>query len=120
MDISGSRETALSDLASFSAADATGSTGLAAAGSVPLSSDAISTSPLTFFGGVVEQIGKAMMNDGGTGSAAQSGANGAGFDHAIGLLEGVIGLMSAYGDDSGGVPPDVARLAANEPTAGAD
>ncbi len=119
MDISSTREAALSDLASFSAADETGTTGLAAAGSVPLSSDAISTSPLTFFGGVVEQIGKAMMNDGGSGPTAQSGANGAGFDHAIGLLEGVIGLMSAYGEDAG-IPPDVARLATSEPAAGAE
>ena len=122
MDISSARDTALPDLSSFTAAATTGLTSSAPAEAVPLSSDAISTSPLTFFGGVVEQIGKAMMNDGSYsgGSPAAGSANGAGFDQAIGLLEGVIGLMSAYGSDSGGIPTDVARLAASEPPSGTE
>ncbi len=58
-----------------------------------LGADVIASSPLTYFGGVVEQIGQAMMQSKTGGDAANGDMS-----KAIELLEGVIGLMSGVGE----------------------
>lgn len=65
-----------------------------------LGSDAISSSPLTYFGGVVKQIGQAMI-----GSQANGGDGDADMSKAVELLEGVIGLMSGVDGGDGGLRP---------------
>lgn len=69
--------------------------GVDSGGSLPestLGSDAISGSPLTYFGGVVTQIGQAMI-----GADTGDGDGSADMSKALELLEGVIGLMSGLG-----------------------
>lgn len=81
----------------------------------PLGSDAISSSPLTYFGGVVTQIGQSMI-----GAQANGGDESADMSRAVELLEGVIGLMSGVGSgDDGGDGglrplPSLASLPASE------
>jgi hypothetical protein len=122
MDISSARESTTGDLASFITPDAAGLADPADAGTASLSGDAISTSPLTFFGGVVTQIGQAMVNDAIAPGPADPGASPNGtsgsLDQAIGLLEGILGLMSAYGDDPSAAASEMARLASSQPPSG--
>jgi len=69
----------------------------------PFGDDAIANSPLTYFGGVVAQIGHAMVQSQQGGDAANGDMG-----KAIELLEGVIGLMSGA-EESGTSISDVQR-----------
>jgi hypothetical protein len=62
----------------------------------PLGADSIQSSPLAYFADVVQQIGKAMAHDGQS-SSASGDASGSGMSDAMGMLENVVALMSAYG-----------------------
>jgi hypothetical protein len=72
----------------------------------PLGADSIQSSPLAFFGDMVQQIGKAMAQDG-MSSSANGDAPGSGMSDAMGMLENVVALMSAYGlgDGASGAAP---------------
>ena len=63
----------------------------------PLAEDAISTSPLAYFGDMVQQSGRSMAQDPAA-AAHDPAAHGAAMDEAIGMLESVIGLMSLSGE----------------------
>ena len=75
----------------------------------PLGADSIQSSPLAFFGDMVQQIGKAMAQDG-MSSTANGDASGSGMSDAMGMLENVVALMSAYGlgDGATGAAPSPA------------
>ncbi|MGH7755213.1 MAG: hypothetical protein ACREM8_02875 [Vulcanimicrobiaceae bacterium] len=70
----------------------------------PLGADNIQSSPLAFFGDMVQQIGKAMSQDGLSTLASGSGGSGASMNEAMGILENVVALMSASNLGNGGAP----------------
>jgi len=70
----------------------------------PFGDDTIANSPLTYFGGVVTQIGHAMVQSQQDGDAANGDMS-----KAIELLEGVIGLMSGV-EESGTSISDVQQM----------
>jgi hypothetical protein len=64
-------------------------------GSLP--GDSISTSPLAFFGDMVQSIGRSMSQDAANLPATDSAAHGDAISQALEMLESTMGLMSLYG-----------------------
>jgi hypothetical protein len=67
----------------------------AASGSLP--GDSISTSPLAYFGDMVQSIGRSMSQDASNLPATDRSAHGDAISQALEMLESTMGLMSLYG-----------------------
>ena len=74
----------------------------APAGSAPLAADSIAASPLSYFGDMVQQIGRSISGEAAKLPADDPSAQGDAMNAAIDLLEGAMGLMSLYGGAGAG------------------
>ena len=95
-DISNNLDLFKLDLLS-SAATSQGSPDAAAAAPGSLPRDSIATSPLAFFGDMVQSIGRSMSTDAATLSPTDRSAHGDAISQALEMLESTMGLMSLYG-----------------------